>query len=342
MLRRAIISLGVSAAVMLLAAAGPVRYRYVVAFYNLENLFDTLNDPATWDEDMLPLSDRAWNSAKYRAKLSALARVIADIGAAEGFPAVLGVTEAETRGVLEDLAAQPAVASAGYAVCHYDSPDERGIDVGFLYRPDLFAIEGSRAFRAANDSDIRSRDHVAMWGTMGGERIFFMAVHWPSRRAGVEFTAPLREACARRVRAIVDSVRRADPTMKIVVMGDMNDNPSDRSVAEVFGASGREKGLHPFSLFNPFAALKRAGEGTTVYDGRWNMYDNIAVSADLVASGQAGLHLCTVGGSKRRGAIFVRDYMLSRRGWPRPTFLGTEYVGGASDHLPIYIVICRE
>lgn len=160
-----------------LAAVVIPRDRYVVAFYNVENLFDTINDPHTADEDMLPLSDRRWNTAKYRAKLSGLARVVADMSEAEGFPAVIGIAEAETRAVLEDLAAEPSLAAAGYAVCHYDSPDDRGMDVGFLYRPDLFETEGSRAYRATDDDDIRTRDHVALWGRLGGERFFFLVVH---------------------------------------------------------------------------------------------------------------------------------------------------------------------
>ncbi len=325
-----------------LAAAVIPRDRYVVAFYNVENLFDTINDPHTADEDMLPLSDRRWNTAKYRAKLSGLARVVADMSEAEGFPAVIGIAEAETRAVLEDLAAEPSLAAAGYAVCHYDSPDDRGMDVGFLYRPDLFEAEGSRAYRATDDDDIRTRDHVALWGRLGGERFFFMVVHWPSRRGGVRFTAPLREACARRVRAIVDSVRRADGGVKIVVMGDMNDNPSDRSVAEVLGAAGSERRLCDGSLYNPFAAVRRSGRGTTVYDRRWNLYDNIVVSDNLVRCDDGALRLLRVDGSARKGAVFRRDYMTARRRGPRPTFRGAEYVGGCSDHLPIYIVLGRE
>lgn len=326
----------------LFAAAVVPRDRYVVAFYNVENLFDTINDPHTADEDMLPLSDRRWNTAKYRAKLSGLARVVADMSEAEGFPAVIGIAEAETRAVLEDLAAEPSVAAAGYAVCHYDSPDERGMDVGFLYRPDLFEAEGSRAYRATDDDDIRTRDHVALWGRLGGERFFFLVVHWPSRLGGVRFTAPLREACARRVRAIVDSVRRSVPDMKIVVMGDMNDNPSDRSVAEVLGAFGRERRLRDGSLYNPFAAVKRSGRGTTVYDRRWNLYDNIVVSDNLVRGNGNSLRLVRAGRSARKGFVFRRDYMVMRRKAPRPTFRGAEYIGGCSDHLPIYIVLGRE
>ncbi len=313
--------------------------RHVVAFYNVENLFDTINDPRTADEDMLPLADREWNTAKYRAKLAGLARVIADMSGSGGFPAVVGIAEAETRGVLEDLAAQPAVAAAGYAVCHYDSPDPRGADVGLLYRPDIFAVEGSRPYCAACDADIRTRDHLAVWGRMCGERIFFLVVHWPSRRGGVEFTAPLREACARRVRAIVDSVRLADAEMRVVVMGDMNDNPFDRSVAEVLGATWRESRLRAGDLYNPFLAVKRSGRGSTVYDRRRNLYDNIVVSDNLVRCPAGSLRLCRADGSKRKGFVFVRDYMLVRRGEPRPTFRGTEYAGGPSDHLPVYVIL---
>ncbi len=343
MLRRTAIFLPAVLAVLLTFAAGPSRPRYVVAFYNLENLFDTINDPRTSDEDMLPLSDREWGTARYRAKLSALARVIADMAAENGFPAVIGVAEAENRAVLEELAAEPSIAAARYAVCHYDSPaDPRGIDVAFLYRPDLFTIEGSRSFRASGDPGMRTRDYTAMWGRLGGERFFFLAAHWPSRREGVEFSAPWREACARRMRAIVDSVTAADPAVRVVITGDMNDNPSDRSVACVLGAAGRGRELRHAGLFNPFAAVKRSGGGSTRYDRRWNMYDNIIVSRNLVHSSVDSLHLLPAGGTKRRGAVFRRGYMLSRTGEPEPAFRGNGYAGGASDHLPVYVILGRE
>jgi len=331
-----------AAAVSSIAAAVAGSDRHVVAFYNVENLFDTINDPHTADEDMLPLSDRMWNSAKYRVKLAGLARVIADMSCADGFPVVIGIAEAENRAVLEDLASEPSVAAAGYAVCHYDSPDRRGMDVGFLYRPDLFEAEGSRAYRAVDDDGIRTRDHVALWGRLGGERFFFLAVHWPSRRGGVRFTAPLREACARRVRTIVDSVRRADRDIRIVVMGDMNDNPSDRSVADVLGTVGRERRLRDSLFYNPFAAVKRSGRGSTVYDRRWNLYDNIVVSDNLVRGTENSLRLVRTDGSARKGFVFRRGYMVMRNRGPRPTFRGTEYVGGCSDHLPVYVVLGRE
>lgn len=313
--------------------------RYMVAFYNLDDLFDTVDDPLTADEDMLPLSDLHWTEARYRAKLHALARVIAEMGVENGFPVLLGVAEAENRAVLEALAAEPALAAAGYAVCHADSPDVRGIDAAFLYRPSLFRLEGFHTVGAGCGYP-PTRDFAVIDGRIGDERFYVVAVHWPSRRGGAR-AEEQRRACARQVRRLTDSVRMADPAVKVIVMGDMNDGPHDRSVARDLGARKtlRRDGS---GFYNPFVPKRRAGRGTYRYDGRWNMLDQIVVSPNLVRrkDGDGGLCLCRVGGGRAMGSVFRRDWMLYR-GEPLATYRGSDYAGGASDHLPVYVVLGR-
>lgn len=311
--------------------------RYVVAFYNVEDLFDTVDDPLTADEEMLPLADRRWTGERYRAKLQSLARVVAAMGEEYGFPALIGMAEVENRAVLEALAAEPAIAAAGYEVCHADSPDSRGIDVACLYRPDVLHVErfGSVAMECGYPP---TRDVAVVEGRMGGERLYVVAVHWPSRRGG-ERSEAQRRLCARQVRRMVDSVRRADAAVKVIIMGDMNDELHNRSVARDLGARRRHDGN---SLYNPFAAKRRVGRGTYRYDGRWNMLDQIIVSPDLVRRGDTdrGLKLCPVGRRGALGRVFCRDWMLRGRG-PYATYRGSDYLGGVSDHLPVYVVLGR-
>ena len=319
------------------AASDHASRRYVVAFYNVEDLFDTADDPHTADEEMLPLADRRWTEERYRAKLRSLARVISEMGAAEGLPVLIGLAEVENRAVVEELAAEPSIAAAGYAVCHADSPDTRGIDVAFMYRPDMLHLENFRTVRAACGT--ATRDLAILEGRICGERFCVVAVHFPSRRAG-EWSEAQRRVCARQVRDIADSVRRADAAVKVIVMGDMNDEPNDRSVARDLGARRRVRD-DGSGFYNPFAMKRRAGRGTYRYDGRWNMLDQIIVSPNLVRpDGDGSLHLCRIGRGRALGSVFRRKWML-RRGEPFATYRGSDYLGGVSDHLPVYVVLGR-
>ncbi|MDE5637418.1 MAG: endonuclease/exonuclease/phosphatase family protein, partial [Alistipes sp.] len=178
---------------------------YTVVFYNLENLFDTINDPETKDEEFLPDGARRWNTAKYNKKLSNMERVLFDIAAIQKeFPAVIGVSEIENRTVLEDLIAQPKLSKGNYRIVHYDSPDARGVDCAFFYRPDQFKLEGSAAipFVMPGQPNFRTRDFVTMWGTIEGEPFFFLVSHWPSRLGGKDASAPKRMAAAEQCRHI--------------------------------------------------------------------------------------------------------------------------------------------
>lgn len=323
-------------------AGGPHR----VVFYNLENLYDTIDDPTVIDEEYTPRGSRRWTAGRYDVKLANIGRVLSDI-AAEGasYPVVVGLAEVEHRGVVEDLLATGALADAGYGIVHYDSPDARGVDVAFLYRPDRFRLAGSRAvpFAMPGMPAFRTRDILTMWGTIDGEPFYFLVTHWPSRLGGKEASAPKRMAAARQCYALVDSVLRADPATKVVLMGDLNDDPVDASLVDGLHARGSIRKVAPGELFNPFMAQMKAGFGTLAYRDAWNLFDNILVSENL-ATGSAGrLRIRRVAGSRFYGAIFTRPYMIGQegrfRGYPLRTFSGKKYVGGFSDHLPVYIEI---
>lgn len=328
-------------AVIMFAAISPcvAQQRYGVMFYNVENLFDTINDEGVADEDMLPKADRAWTEERYQRKLNGVARVIADLSNEGGFPAIVALAEVENRRVLDDLVSQKEIANAQYSVCHYNSPDERGIDVALLYRSELFKFKGCKSVRADVESapNLQTRDYLLVWGEMGDSEVLFCVVHFPSRIGGVKQTEHLRMGCAKQVREIVDSAIIANPDRRVVILGDMNDNPNNRSIRKMLGAKRVGCRVESGRLYN-LTASGRAG--SSVYDGRWNRYDNIVVSSNLLLSGN-GLHVVMPKRNARVGYVQRFEYLLDARKYPKPTYQGGEYRGGVSDHLPIYMELER-
>lgn len=321
---------------------------HVVMFYNLENLFDTINDPDKNDEEFLPEGERKWNSFKYNAKLANIERVLFDIASQhKEFPAIIGVSEIENRTVLEDLIAQDKIKHGNYRIVHYDSPDKRGVDCAFFYRPDVFKLEGSKAepYNHPTRKNFYTRDLVTMWGTIEGEPFFFLVSHWPSRLGGKEQSSPLREHAALRCKQIADSVRRINPATKVVIMGDLNDDATDKSIVEVLGAKGKMKQLTENSFYNPFIDMLKAGYGTLAYGDSWNLFDNIIVSDNLATGSTGELKIQKADGAKFYGNIFSRPYMFQKegqyKGYPLRTFIGTNFQNGFSDHLPVYIYISK-
>ncbi len=320
---------------------------YTVVFYNIENFFDTINDPETRDDEFTPEGARQWNTVKYYKKLGNIERVFFDIAAIQkSYPAVIGISEVETRGVLEDIVSTKKLAPANYRIVHYDSPDRRGVDVAFLYRPDIFKLEGSEEipFKMPNMPNFLTRGFVTMWGTIDGEPFYFLVSHWPSRLGGKEASSPKREAAGRAIRLIKDSVLRNNPSTKVVIMGDLNDDATDKSIVDpdCLGAKAKVKELNSGDFFNPFIEVLKSGMGTLAYQDSWNLFDNIIVTENLVKD-KNGLHLHKTDGSKFYGYIFRRPYMVQRsgqyRGYPLRTFVGTNFQNGFSDHFPVYIYI---
>ncbi len=322
---------------------------YKVVFYNFENLFDTINDPSNkGDDEFTPEGRKKWNSIKYNKKLKNLERVLFEIAAEDkDYPAVIGISEIENRTVLEDVAAMPKLAPAAYRILHYDSPDGRGIDVAFFYRPDIFHFEGSAMlpFRLESDPEWRARDFVTMWGTIEGEPFFFINNHWPSRVGGQQASAHLRMAAAVQSREIIDSVMQANPETKIILLGDLNDDAGDDSIIEGLGTEGDIDDLDSDDMYNPFIEVHKAGYGTLAYRDNWNLFDNIIVSENLATGSTGKLKLQKVKGTKFRGGIFKRPYMFQKegqfKGYPLRTFVGNDFKNGFSDHLPVYIYISK-
>ena len=251
-MRKKLIITAVLASVMVMCFA---QKPHKIMFYNMENFFDTIDDPETNDEEFLPDGAKRWNTAKYDKKLRNMERVLFDIAAIDrNYPAVIGVSEIENRSILEDIASTRKLLPARYAICHYDSPDLRGVDVAFLYRPDVFKLEGSADIpvRIASLPNWRTRGIVTMWGTIDDEPFLFMVAHWPSRLGGQAASAFKRNAAAEQMRAIADSVLKVNPATKIVAMGDFNDDPTDESVEVHLGAKDKIKELQPGDFYTPF------------------------------------------------------------------------------------------
>lgn len=316
-----------------------------VVFYNVENLFDTINDPEIHDEEFTPTGAKKWNAAKYNKKLSNIERVFFDIASIDkDFPAIIGVAEIENRSVLEDIVSCPKLAPANYRIVHYDSPDKRGVDVAMFYRPDIFKLQGSKAVKTVIPEleDFFTRDILTAWGTIHGEPVYFMVVHWPSRLRGKEQSEYLRVAAGKQMKAIADSVLRADDDTRIIIMGDFNDDPTDKSMLQALGAKISTKGLEDTDLFNPFGEMLKAGYGTLAYGDAWNIFDNIVVSGNMIDEDD-GLLLMKSPKSKYYGNIFKQSYMIQKqgqyKGYPLRTYIGNNFQGGFSDHLPVYINI---
>ena len=332
--------------VMALAATSVVAQDkpYMVAFWNFENLFDIYNDPETHDDEFTPEGIKKWNETKYQKKLYNLERVIFDMAAInKEYPIVLGVSEIENRSVLEDLVSQPKLKGAKYRVCHFDSPDARGVDVAFLYRADVFKLEGSDNIKlnVPELPNFRTRDLVVMWGTIEGEPFYFLVSHWPSRLGGKEASQFKRDACAKQIREIKDSLLKENPATKVIVMGDFNDDATDASLVKVMGAKGKLKELQTGDFFNPYYQMLKAGLGTLAYQDSWNLFDNICVTENLVNGTYGKLRLMK--GKKFYGNIFTRPYMLQQegqyKGYPLRTFVTNNFQNGFSDHFPVYIYI---
>ena len=332
--------------VMVLAATTVVAQDkpYMVAFWNFENLFDIYDDPETHDEEFTPEGVKKWNEVKYQKKLSNMERVIFDMAAInKDYPVVIGVSEIENRSVLEDFVNQPKLKGAKYRICHFDSPDARGVDVAFLYRADVFKLEGSDNIKlnVPELPNFRTRDLVVMWGTIEGEPFYFLVSHWPSRLGGKEASQFKRDACARQIREIKDSLLQANPATKVVVMGDFNDDATDASLVKIMGAKGKLKELQTGDFFNPYYQMLKAGLGTLAYQDSWNLFDNICVTENLVNGTYGKLRL--IKGKKFYGNIFTRPYMLQQegqyKGYPLRTFVTNNFQNGFSDHFPVYIYI---
>lgn len=330
---------------------------YVIGFYNLENLFDIYDDPAKNDEEFLPEGKNKWTEAKYRKKLHNMATVIKTMAEANGrYHTILGVSEIENRLVLEDLVSQPEIADANYQIVHYDGPDRRGVDVALLYKPEQFICLDSESipFTFENTDIIfnmdkeaqarfRTRDILMVHGLIDGEHFAFYVTHLPSRIGGKG--GDLRSRGGEIIYNHAMMMMEKYPGIKIAVMGDMNDNPTDDSMAVYLHGKECPEEVTGTDFFSPFLSMYKAGFGSLAYRGEWSIYDLILINENLLNAPYGGLKIRPVNKKGHYGVIFKRPFMTTQKGqykgYPYRTFSGGAFIGGYSDHYPTYIVISK-
>ena len=338
---------------------------HTVAFYNFENLFDTINNENN-DEEWLPNGAQNWTNEKYQQKLINLSRVLSEIGTGENpnSPTFIGGCEIENRGVLEDLVKTPLLINKGYGIVHFDSPDKRGIDVALLYQkkhfnPTSFENIPLLIYKDEEKSDkkekkeeeektddmivettkvgrIYTRDQLLVTGLLDGEEINLIVNHWPSRSGGEKKSSKFREAAGQLNRKIMDSLFKINPEAKIITMGDLNDGSYNKSVKEGIGAKLKKSEVKKFGIYNPFEQMAKDGNATLFYRDAGDIFDQIMVSNQLIQPNYSSYKYWKAG-------IYNKPYMIQTTGQYKGYPLrhqATEI--GFSDHFPVYVYLIKQ
>ncbi|MBI1266118.1 MAG: endonuclease [Cryomorphaceae bacterium] len=306
------------------------------AFYNVENLFDTFNEPGKVDEDYTPEGDLRWDQFRYQKKLDRIADVIFGMAKSTQLPAVIGLCEVENRGVLEDLTSHPALKHAGYKIVHEESRDVRGIDVALLYLPESFTYLQHEQinFEVLTHSEFHARDILHVVGELpdGAEMNVFVN-HWPSRRAGKHDTEFKRVAAGTALRLAINKVQENNEEALILVMGDFNDEPHDKSIRSALHA--QESATNDKALVNLGWPILKDDSGTSEHDGDWFMFDQFMVSGNMLRRGKWLVRNGEMLMYKDDDVIFKGSHRHEVK--PNRTYVGDNYKGGYSDHLAIYL-----
>ena len=315
-----------------------------IAFYNVENLFDTLDDPLTSDDDRTPMGKDKWTNDIYQKKLKNIAKVIADIGSdlTGSSPSIIGLCEIENRGVLEDLINTNSLKKENYDIIHYDSPDERGVDVAMLFKKNRFKPSSSKTYplflKRKDQSIDYTRDHLLVSGYLDNEQIHFIINHWPSRSGGQMKSEPNRILAGKLNKKIIDSILRSNPKANIINMGDFNDNPKDKSIKPILNSVYKKSQMNNNQLYNPMEELFQKGYGSYKYRGKWDMIDQFFLSKNLVEN-KKGLFFL-------KAAVFNKKYLINPQGkyegYPFKSFAGGKFLNGYSDHFPIFLYLAKE
>jgi len=308
---------------------------FLIVNYNVENLFDTINDPDKYDEAFTPEGKKNWTSKRYNDKLQKLAYVIQQIDE-EKMPDVVGLVEIENQTVLKDLVSQKELSKANYSIIHHEGPDARGIDCAMLYKPSTFELIKSTFYRVdnPNNSNFKTREILYAKGRVieANDIVHIFVNHWPSRRGGEEKSAPKRALAAHVLRLAIDSILKTDDMAKIIIIGDFNDETDNKSITEVLRASDK---MNETSLFNTSAKEDAKDLGSYHYwkTKKWNMLDQMIISDGLL-NAKTGIIA-----TNTEMQIFKPDWLLhtDKDGMKSPAkTYGRGYYGGYSDHLPIY------
>lgn len=307
---------------------------YTVAFYNLENLFDAEDDKHTLDDDFTPTGFKEWTVERYESKLKKLARTIVAIGKNENkYPPVLvGVSEVENQRVIRALLDTAPLDKLNYRYVHYESPDERGIDTALMYNPKYFKMSSSEALPLLvdnlNGDRDTTRDILYVKGTLNNETVHVFVNHWPSRRDGGDVTEYKRLVAATVIKEKIKEIASTDADANFMVMGDFNDDPTSKSIQSL---------LEDTTLYNPMEQLHFPKQrGSANYKKTWSLFDQIIISHNFL-NYQKGTH------SFSKANIFDEAFLKEKsgkyKGSPHRTYAGSKYLGGYSDHFPVYVVL---
>ena len=309
---------------------------FTVAFYNVENLFDTTNNPLTADDDFTPASKRKWNHEKYRHKVKKLTSVISQIGKNKSAfpPVIIGLAEVENAKVVKDLSKHKNLSKYNYNYVHYDSPDERGIDVALLYNKDFFKVITSdvHSLHLTDDKGAvdYTRDLLVVKGKLHGELLYVLVNHWPSRRDGDMETKDKRIKAAKHVHEVLDTIKKEDSAAKFIIMGDFNDDPISESIEDF---------LVTDDLYNPMKSLFKKGQGTLTFYKEWHLFDQIIFSRDFFDAEKSNFSFLKADILKED---WLRFYKGKFKNSPFRTYIGPWYQGGYSDHFPVYLTFEKE
>jgi predicted extracellular nuclease len=305
---------------------------FTAVFYNVENLFDTINDPAINDEDFTPQGRIPWTSERFLKKEKNLAQVFSSV-VAPRMPDIIGMAEVENKYVLEKLILQQAMKSASYGIVHFESPDERGIDVALLYNKKTFTVTHSEPLKVTLETD-KTRDILFVTGkTSKGIELNIFINHWPSRREGTDVSENKRMAAAAVLNQKVRELLTKNSKANILIMGDFNDNPDNKSITEGIKALPPTPPYKTDGLYDLLQPRFKAGKGSLYYKS-WDLFDQIIVSGNLLLS-KSGLSC-----SPEDAGIFDAKWLMftNSKGEDRPNrTAGSKYFGGYSDHLPVFL-----
>ena len=314
----------------------------LVGFYNIENLYDTIDSPDTDDGEFLPGSNKQWTSERYWRKLDRNARVIAEMGRdlhPQGL-AILGLCEVENRSVVEDLVRNSLIKDRNYQIVHEDSPDRRGVDVALIHNPDIYKVYAHRSYRLAmTDTSFRTRNQLLVSGVLDGDTTHVIVCHWPSRRGGEKRSEPNRKAAAELSRHIIDSLFTINAKARIMLMGDLNDDPVNVSVARFVNATGDKAKATGGVFYNAMYEPYQKGIGTLAWRDAWNLFDQVVLSPSLV-TGEGGSYKYY--GVRIFNEAYLRQADGNFAGYPFRTFVGDSYQDGFSDHFPVFVILVKE
>ncbi len=317
----------------------------VVAFYNCENFYDTIHDPKINDYDFTPTGVYKYNSAIYQDKVLKLASVISQIGTdinKDGI-ALIGLAEIENDSVLNDLIHSSMLINRKYKIVHYDCKDARGIDVALIYNPKYFTVQESKSLFVTLPSKGKyvkyTRDVLWVKGKLDGETVHILVNHWPSRLGGENETSNERAAAAAVCKMQQEEIYKTEPDAKIIIMGDLNDEPTSPSIIKVLKAISIISDVKEGGIYNPWTEFYEKGIGTLAYQDTWSLFDQIMVTHSWLNKQQIGYFYY-------KQFVFNKDFMTENtglfKGYPMRTWSGFNYRGGYSDHFPTFIVLLKK